>query len=768
MNTTRIAFFALTVSIFVLIVAFISMPVVAQLAKPMSSATQFTSRAALPEFPRAKYVLPHEINPPGALPRINPLGRNNAAVVDDTYGPGASLFSRRGAYTSGGAAPTAITTADVNDDGRLDLIVLNQCSHGNNGNCMGRGVVSVMLGNGDGTFQAPQTYDSGGYIAVQVIAGDINGDGKTDLVLLNTCLNSCDGSTDGSIGILVGNGDGTFQAARTLDTDRFDPSSMAVGDINGDGKLDLAVSYFCDFIETQDCSHGAVDVFVGNGDGTFQTPQRNSSAGYVTQDVILGDINGDGKPDLLLANCGSPNCYFGTVGVLVGNGDGTFQPAQTYSSGGVFAMAVTAGDLNGDGQLDLIVENDCLSPGFCSGAVVSVLLGNGDGTLQTAQTYNTGSYGCSNAGYCPVSIALADVDGDGKLDIVVPFDVLLGNGDGTFQSPLAYDSTGCGRGQMVVADLNNDGRPDISLVNYYAKNSCGAIGVTTLLNVSPWRTITSVNSSVGSSSYGQSITFTANVSTQGKGIPNGSVTFSDGGSVLGRSPLRGGVATFSVHSLTLGSHSILALYFGTTNFAASSSSMPQAVNRAPTNTALTTWSDHSSYGQTITLRAEVAPSYGGTLTGAVMFFDGATPLASMLLSNGRATLALSTLATGVHSLTAAYAGDTFFTPSSSLAFSHTVQVSRVALSLTSDLNPAAINQPVTFSLVVKGTVAFPTGSATLKMGSTVLGSTSLTNGQASFTTAFPAAGNHFVVAEYSGDQNYLPGISSSFKQVVHK
>ncbi len=125
---------------------------------------------------------------------------------------------KKAQYPASGAAPSSVVVADVNGDGKPDEIVLDECTTGNNATCVGPGVVSVMLGNGDGTFQNPRNYGSGGYLAIQVVVADLNGDGKLDLAVLNTCLDSqCEGATDvGSISILLGNGDGTFQPAKTI------------------------------------------------------------------------------------------------------------------------------------------------------------------------------------------------------------------------------------------------------------------------------------------------------------------------------------------------------------------------------------------------------------------------------------------------------------------------------------------------------------------------------------------------------------------------
>jgi FG-GAP-like repeat len=179
-------------------------------------------------------------------------------------------------------------------------------------------------------------------------------------------------------------------------------SSVAVADVNGDGKPDLVVANIC--ASSTDCSKGTVAVLLGNGDGTFQTAVTYGSGGQGASSVAVGDLNGDGKPDLAVANGGSPQ-----VGVLLGNGDGTFQPVQTYPSGG-FDIAIA--DVNGDGKLDLLIVN-CGPCGSGEG-VAGVLLGNGDGTFEPVRTM-------SLPRYYPGAMAVADVNGDGKPDLVISF-----------------------------------------------------------------------------------------------------------------------------------------------------------------------------------------------------------------------------------------------------------------------------------------------------------------------------------------------------------
>ena len=368
----------------------------------------------------------------------------------------------------------SVAVADVNGDRKMDLLVANAiCAPSG----CATGSVGVLLGNGDGTFQPAVTYDSGGFSAESLAVADINGDGEPDLLVANTCVS--DGAcVDGSVGVLLGNGDGTFQTAKSYGSDGTGASSIAVKDVNGDGKPDLVVANACGNDGEYGCMIGSLGVLLGNGNGTFRAAVNYASGGYEADAVAVGDVNGDGNPDLVVANqCGNSGNCDGVVGVLLGNGDGPFQPVVTYDSGGYDAESVAVADVNGDGKPDLVVANLCASSVCTNGGVVGVLLGNGNGTFQTPMSYGSG-------GQDAESVAVADLNGDGKLDLVVAngngnVGVLLGNGDGTFQGPMNYGSGGASASSVVVADVNGDGKPDLVVANHCASSNCadGSVGV---------------------------------------------------------------------------------------------------------------------------------------------------------------------------------------------------------------------------------------------------------------------------------------------------
>jgi hypothetical protein len=366
-----------------------------------------------------------------------------------------SLVSFQPQRTFGaGTGPAAVAVADLNGDGKPDMVVANYGTLFSYGQS-----VSVLLGNGDGTFQTQKTFSVGQSPNAVAIA-DLNGDGKPDIIVAN--------SKSDTISVLLGNGNGTFQPQRTISTGFYTPSSVAVADLNGDGKPDLVVTNFYYVRGYVGFPGKSVSVLLGNGDGTFQLPRsfstNTSVKNYGPSSVAVADLNGDGKPDLVVTNYGYSG-YLGSypgdkVSVLLGNGNGTFQAAKEYTTG-TAPVSVAVADLNGDGKPDLVVADFGIQY-FAAGTTVNVLLGNGDGSFQPAQILDVGKY--------PESVAISDLNGDGKPDIIVAnlggndISVLQGNGDGTFKTQQTF-ATGYGPPSVVASDLNGDGKPDLVVSN---------------------------------------------------------------------------------------------------------------------------------------------------------------------------------------------------------------------------------------------------------------------------------------------------------------
>jgi hypothetical protein len=321
--------------------------------------------------------------------------------------------------------PNDVATASFRNDGYYDLAVAT-----------GDNTVSILLGNGTGTFPASVQYSVPGN-PVAIIVGDFNGDGIPDIATADQYTSQ--------VSILLGNGDGTFQTHQEYATGPA-PVALAAGDFNGDGILDLAVV---------DSTSGQVSILLGNGNGSFQTAV-NYTVGTSPAGIAIGDYNADGKLDLAVANNGS-----NTVSILLGNGNGTFQTQVTYATGENPTGIATANFTSSDTQ-DLAVVT--------SNKYVDVLLGNGNGTFQNFVAYGIGADA--------FVIAIGDVNSDGYEDIVTgnyndnTVSVLIGNGNGTFKSEAVFPSIATPVG-LAIADYNNDGRLDVAV----AGASVNAAGV---------------------------------------------------------------------------------------------------------------------------------------------------------------------------------------------------------------------------------------------------------------------------------------------------
>jgi hypothetical protein len=337
-----------------------------------------------------------------------------------------------------GLIPVSVAVGDFNGDGITDLAVVDNGTIANQP-CK----VSVLLGQGDGSFAAPQQYAVG--TSAQAIAlGDFNGDGVLDIAVSNTA--------DGTVSVLLGNGDGTFEGAKNSSVGGR-PTGLAVGDFNGDGLADIAVA----IPSAAGNVDGTVTILLSTGDGSFQ-PAQNTDAGLVPSSLAVGDFNGDGILDLAVAN----STASGTLRILLGKGDGTFQAGPNYAVGPI-PQTLALGDFNGDGNLDIAVANPGSQTG---GGTLTILLGNGDGAFQAANTYTVNSsLNC---------LAVGDFDSDGNLDLVLVGSagaaVWLGHGDGTFQAGQVYSA---GAGPVAVADFSQDGKLDLAVID--SGNSTGGV-----------------------------------------------------------------------------------------------------------------------------------------------------------------------------------------------------------------------------------------------------------------------------------------------------
>jgi hypothetical protein len=387
----------------------------------MMCAATVSSGAATPSFvARYDYVAPGEIG----IGDVNGDGFPDIVGIGD-QGLSVLLGNSKGTFVAGpvtvmsiaGAAVPVI--ADFNGDGKLDIAFSGSLGPGNDAPA---GLV-VSFGNGDGTFQPAKIYTLGSDQALgNIVVGDFNGDHVLDVAILGSP----------GVWIFLGNSNGTFQAGAFTSVSATDLYSMAAADFNGDGALDLAI-----------CSYTGFTVLLGNGNGTFQPALTTSTAG--PQDgIVVGDVNLDGKPDLLLVDDQvTANAY----ALFLGKGDGTFSGPTYPDLPGGYAVAI--GDVNQDGKPDLV------------SSYAYIALGNGKGQFGKPSFYPTESAPLGSG-----LVYLVDLRNNGLLDIVesngVFVSVLLSEGKGKYEDGI-MTSAPAGAGCGASADFNLDGKPDLAV-----------------------------------------------------------------------------------------------------------------------------------------------------------------------------------------------------------------------------------------------------------------------------------------------------------------
>jgi Bacterial Ig-like domain (group 3)/FG-GAP-like repeat len=677
-----------------------------------------------------------------AIGDFNKDGKDDIAVYTPN-GISIDLSNGDGTFTAFGPTYAGINGAftldvtDIDGDGNLDLVV----GQGQSGIYLppmnGQGIIMILMGNGDGTFRGAPDYPqaAGGGNHGAFAAGDFNNDGNIDVL----SIASKQGNVPNGLLLLTGNGKGAL-TPQTINTSVV-PSFVAAADIDGDGKLDAVT-----LTSTTDNSGNvnlALVTLKGNGDGTFATPVSYPvgtpppNGGFSSSNLALGDTSATGKPDAVVYQNGS-------LYLLENNGAGTFaSPVLIDTENGFQALAVA--DVNGDGKADIVaLTSTQVNPiTFTNSLLVYLSQGNGtfaapvtvaasltdaadiivsdvnkdgkpDIVLLTSNS-NTGASSLTSypghgdgtfaagvnstlaAGQALVSLAAADVNGDGNPDMLIGAccgntlaSIAFGNGDGTFAANYGI-SIGPSTNAVGFADLNNDGRPDLLLATngnlVTSLNEFGSASTT----LAP--TITTLTLSPTAPRAGQSVTFSATVApTTGSGTPTGTVTFLDGAVTLGTGTLSSGTASFT-GSLAAGTHSITASYGGDTTYAGSVSAadnltIGSASTLAPTATQLTASPTTASSGTTINFKASVSETSGtATPTGTVTFSDGTTVIGTGSLAAGVATFSTSALSVGTHNITAAYGGDTANAASTSSTFVITITAATPA-DFTISLSPS--------------------------------------------------------------------------------
>jgi Bacterial Ig-like domain (group 3)/FG-GAP-like repeat len=536
-----------------------------------------------------------------------------AALFTPAYAQ--SLVSAPNSPIPSGNQPVTAAATDFNGDGIPDLAIRTSYD------------ISIMLGNGDGTFRpAPNSPFTVGINPCinpnansncSVAAGDFDNNGTADLAITS--------DYDDTVIILLGNGDGTFRPALGSPIPGINfPLAAKIGDFNNDGRLDLAVT---------NGQNNTVSILLGNGDGTFtQAPGSPVPVGAVPYFTAIADFNKDGFADIAVTNN-----IDNTVSILLGNGDGTFRQAPGSPIGGFNynPVGIVAADFNGDGNVDL-AATDYTGAGNNDPGNVVVLLGNGDGTFIPA------TESPFTVGLRPIVLVAMDFDHDGNTDLVVEnsglvtnpatetLAILRGNGDGTFTQP--YPTTPLetplgdqsGPSDLIAADLNGDATTDVAIPNF------STFDTTILLNEATQTATASVS----------------NITINGTGI-----------------------------------HYVAAVYPGNTFFAPSTSStIPLQGSTAATALTLTANPTQQMITMPVTFTAQLRTAssqpFFGIPTGTVTFYDqsvgaqlGMTPMGA----NGQAILTTSTIGPGVHNITASYSGGPGFLPSGSNAVAVTIE-----------------------------------------------------------------------------------------------
>ena len=699
----------------------------------------------------------------GAFKNLGTLAISDSTISGNTSNNGGGIFNNTGSSLTVSNSTIALNTAAGGFGGGVfnsggNLIVSNS-TLSDNTSFNGGGILNTGTGTVSNSTISGNAANNNG--------GGIFNDTGSSLTLSNSTLSSNTANTNGG-GIFNGAtltvsnstlSDNTANFGAGIFNDSNSTSNISNSTFSANKAITIGGGIFNQSTNgivtlTNSTLSGNSARGISDGGGIYNSATLNIANTIIANSTTGGDYAGSGTIGTNTNNIVEDGSLSGAtavdplLGPLANNGGPTFTFALTSAT----PSSVTTG---GDSTISDAAPINALDQ---------------RGFARSATTPSVGSYEYYAAPtITSISPSLGIVDGGTSITITgtnfVPGPNVVTIGGVAATNVTVVDS----KTITVDTPTGNLGPASVLVTTAGGTNSANT------LFTFVYNTTTALTSSTNPSDFGQSVTFTANV-TSSSGNPTGSVTFFDGSTNLGSATLTSGTATLSIASLAVGSNSITAEYSGDSSIITSTSSaVTQTVNQASTTTALTSSTNPAVFGQSVTFTATVsAVSPGaGTATGTVSFLDGTILLGSGTLSNGSATLSTSSLLVGSSfSITAVYnAEDTNFLTSTSSAVTQTVNQASTTTALTSSTNPAVFGQSVTFTATVAAVspaAGTATGTVSFFDGAPLLGTGTLTLGTATLSISSLAVGSNSITAVYNADTNFLTSTSSAVNQVVNQ